>query len=118
MDDMGSIQEISRLIPALIQIPCSRPCVARVGSSGVSRASNPLAGPSVFAPRPGVRGEIPVLTAAHACGKPVQLVGRVCRMTGIIRASDLIGLCFCRSRVVTPQVQAQVGAGASPVLLG
>lgn len=48
-DDVGDIQETSRLIPALFQIPCSRPCVARVGSSGVSSASNPLAGPSVFA---------------------------------------------------------------------
>lgn len=48
LDDVGSFQETNRLIPALFQIPCSRPCVARVKSSGVSCASDPIAGPSVF----------------------------------------------------------------------
>lgn len=119
LDDMGNIQETNRLIPSRFQIPRSRPCVARVGSSGVSCARDLIAGPSVLIQEDlaGVREEVPVLIAAHACGKPVQLVGRVCGEISIIRANGLTGFYFCRSRAVTPQVQAQVGAGASLVLL-
>lgn len=60
--------------------------------------------------RPGVGEEFPVpqRSTCHWAAFPVSRQ-REQWVIGCIRASDLTGFCFCRSRAVTPQVQAQVG---------